>query len=103
MVKRHAARWPSVHELRVVYGWFAWPVEAERSRSLNSGNAQCKLSRLLPVHFDALRLLKDGSTGSVTAVSRSQPSFSSLRCSMATALLFASRLGRIWYSETQHR
>jgi len=46
-------------------------------------------------HFTALRFLNEGSTGSVTAVSHSRASFSSLRCSMAAAVAFASRLGRI--------
>ena len=44
-----------------------------------------------------------GSVGSVTATSRCQPSFSSLMCWIATALAFASRSGRAWYSETQQR
>lgn len=44
-----------------------------------------------------------GSIGSGTEWSRSQPSFSSLRCSMAIALALASRSGSIWYSETQQR
>ena len=44
-----------------------------------------------------------GSVGSVTAVSRSQPSFSSLMVWMATALALASRSGIAWYSETQQR
>src|SRR5208283_1289918 len=48
-------------------------------------------------------LLRVGSAGSVTLVSRSQPSFSSLMCSIAIAFAFASRSGRAWYSETQHR
>ncbi len=39
-------------------------------------------------------VLSVGSAGSLTLVSRSQPSFSSLMCSMATALAFASRSGR---------
>ena len=43
------------------------------------------------------------SAGSVRVVSRSHPSFSSLMCSIATALAPASRSGRAWYSETQHR
>jgi len=48
-------------------------------------------------------LLKDGSTGSFTDWSRSQPSFSSLMCSIAIAFALASRSGRISYSETQQR
>src|SRR5439155_6708671 len=44
-----------------------------------------------------------GSTGSVTSVSRSQPSFSSLMCWIATAFAFASRSGSAWYSDTQQR
>jgi hypothetical protein len=47
--------------------------------------------------------LKDGSTGSFTDWSRSQPSFSSLMCSIAIAFALASRSGRISYSETQQR
>jgi hypothetical protein len=46
---------------------------------------------------------EEGSTGSFTDWSRSQPSFSSLICSMVIALALASRLGRISYSETQQR
>ena len=42
----------------------------------------------------ALMVLSVGSCGSVTLVSRSKPSFSSLMCSMATALALASRSGR---------
>ena len=53
--------------------------------------------------FQVATLFKVGSAGSVTLVSRSQPSFSSLMCSMATALAFASRSGMAWYSETQQR
>src|SRR5438128_477580 len=47
--------------------------------------------------------LKDGSAGSFTDWSRSQPSFSSVMCSIAIALALASRSGRISYSETQQR
>lgn len=47
--------------------------------------------------------LKVGSCGSVTPVSRSQPSFSSLMCSMAIALALASKSGIAWYSEIQQR
>src|SRR5439155_15477291 len=47
--------------------------------------------------------VKLGSTGSVTDVSRSIPSFSSLRCWIAIAFAFASRSGRAWYSEGQAR
>jgi hypothetical protein len=43
------------------------------------------------------------SVGSETSSSRSQPSFSIVMCSMATALTLASRLGRISYSLTQQR
>src|SRR5262249_33324924 len=43
------------------------------------------------------------SAGSGTSTSRSQPSFSSLMCWMATALAFESRSGSAWYSETQQR
>jgi hypothetical protein len=46
--------------------------------------------------------LKEGSTGSFTDWSRSQPSFSSVMCSIAIAFALASRSGRISYSETQH-
>ncbi len=45
----------------------------------------------------------DGSVGSVTAVSRSQPSFSSLMVWIATALAFASSSGSASNSETQQR
>ena len=45
---------------------------------------------------------KEGSTGSFTDWSRSQPSFSSVMCSIAIAFALASRSGRISYSETQH-
>ena len=48
-------------------------------------------------------LVKVGSVGSVTSWSRSQPSFSSLMCWIATALALASRSGSAWYSETQQR
>ena len=41
--------------------------------------------------------------GSGTSVSRSQPSFSSLMCWIATAFALASRSGSAWYSETQQR
>jgi hypothetical protein len=44
-----------------------------------------------------------GSLGSTTEVSRSQPSFSSLMCWIATALALASRSGSAWNSETQAR
>ena len=47
--------------------------------------------------------VKLGSAGSGTPTSRSQPSFSSLRCWIATAFAFASRSGIAWYSETQQR
>ena len=45
----------------------------------------------------------DGSCGSTTSTSRSQPSFSSLMCWIATALALASRSGSAWYSDTQQR
>src|SRR5438477_4952789 len=51
--------------------------------------------------LDGYGFLKDGSTGSFTDWSRSQPSFSSLMCSIAIAFALASRSGRISYSETQ--
>ena len=44
-----------------------------------------------------------GSVGSVTSRSRSQPSFSSLMCWIATALALASRSGSAWNSDTQQR
>lgn len=47
--------------------------------------------------------LKLGSDGSVTSRSRSQPSFSSFRDWMATALALASSSGNAWNSETQQR
>ena len=47
--------------------------------------------------------VKVGSVGSVTSRSRSQPSFSSLRVWIATALALASRSGSAWNSETQQR
>ncbi len=47
--------------------------------------------------------VKLGSDGSTTSTSRSQPSFSSLMCWIATALALASRSGSAWYSETQQR
>ena len=40
---------------------------------------------------------------STMARSRSQPSFSILIISIATALALASRSGRAWYSDTQQR
>src|SRR5262249_10057684 len=46
---------------------------------------------------------KRGSLGSGTAVSRSQPSFSSLMCWIATAFALASRSGKAWNSETHAR
>ena len=54
-------------------------------------------------HHPTAGTVKDGSVGSVTFSSRSQPSFSSLMCWIATAFAFASRSGIAWYSETQQR
>ena len=48
-------------------------------------------------------VVKLGSAGSGTLTSRSQPSFSSFRCWIATALALASRSGIAWNSETQQR
>ena len=62
-----------------------------------------KQGELLQSHGDQAGSVKLGSAGSVTARSRSQPSFSSLMCWMATALALASRSGRAWYSDTQQR
>ena len=47
--------------------------------------------------------VKLGSAGSVTARSRSQPSFSNFSVWMATALALASSSGSDWNSDTQQR
>src|SRR5207247_334153 len=46
---------------------------------------------------------KDGSCGSATEVSRSQPSFCKMSCSKATSVAFASRSGKATYSDGQQR
>jgi hypothetical protein len=55
------------------------------------------------LHGYVVTVVKVGSWGSVTLVSRSKPSCSILMCSIAMAFALASRSGIAWYSETQQR
>jgi hypothetical protein len=69
-------------------------------RSQRSSSSDCDRVRMSRYTGGSVNC---GSCGSGTASSRIQPSFSSLMCWMATALAFASRSGKDWYSDTQQR
>ena len=70
-------------------------IEARRLRTAaNALEMQVLLERSEEAEETAARLQICGSTGSTTARSRSQPSFSSFKVWMATAFAFASRSGR---------
>jgi hypothetical protein len=75
------------------------------SRRRTKGN--CHRPALFPADILPSRIgygfLNDGSTGSFIDRSRSQPSFCRVTCSIAIAFAFASRSGRISYSDTQQR
>src|SRR5439155_1453234 len=71
---------------------FAALPHSEQLRRRQSGGEHHTVS---PSNSVSASMVSDGS--------RFQPSFSTLMCSMATALALASRSGRAWYSETQAR